>query len=308
MLSNLNVRQGNSSSYNFPNSYDLHAGYGVATCGELLQGRIKDEYFLVNFPINNYSHIQVQQCIELGIHILSPGSYDKIINVLEHYLIYVGMTDIGLTVTVNTNIPRGKGMASSTSEITAALCATAKALGTPLTPDIISSLVIKIDPSDGIYYPGIIRYNPVTGHVYEYFGTPPSLNCLIVDIGGSINTKEYDRERAYAISVEFESETIRALKMMRTGFIQNSAALIASAATISSHCNQKILYRPIFKTLWDEVRSRGALGINCAHTGTIYGVLFDPAKTDKSKLQIGIESITGPLSILGYHRLIAGGV
>lgn len=287
---------------------DLHAGFGSATCGELIQGRIQDEYFLVNCPINHYSHIHVQRCGKPGIHILTTGQYGKLAKVLEQYLKSVRIVDIGLTVTINTSIPRGKGMASSTSELTAALCAAAKALDRVIMPDVISDLIIKVDPSDGIYYPGIIRYNPLTGTVYESFGSPPALSCIIVDTGGTLITKDYDRERARTISLGFESKIKEALKIIRDGFVQRSAPLIAAAATISARCNQQIRHNPIFETLFAETRDRGALGINCAHTGTIYGILFDSNKMDEDKLNYCIESIVGRENILGSHKIIAGGV
>jgi len=283
-------------------------GFSFATCGELIQGIVNDEYFLVNCPINYSSHVQVRPNITSEITVITPGDYQRLVSALELYLKHINQPNMGLDVTIYSHVPRSKGMASSTSELTAALCACAKALQETVTADLISHILTRIEPSDGTCYPGIVRYNQLTGHVYEYLGEPPSLCCLIVDTGGQLDTQQYDRQRAQAIHRHYEPQIQQALRLLRQGFSQQSAALIAKAATISAQCNQQIRYQAMFEPLLAEAQSLGALGVNCAHTGTILGILYDPNQTHQDTLQHRISSAMGPQNVLGSYTIIPGGL
>jgi len=297
----------NATNANFA-QMPWYGGFGYATCGELIQGSINRNYFLVNFPLNYYSHVQVKYNSVPGIHVNSTGDYRRLIAALKHFLQYLGKKNVGLDVRINTAVPRSKGLASSTSELCAALCAAAKTLNVSISADLISKIITSVEPSDGTYYSGIIRYNPLTGEVYERFGNPPSLSCILIDTGGTLDTDTYDRDRALEICFSFESKIRYALSLIRCGFEQQSSSLIAKAATISAQCNQKIRFNSAFDYLLKESLSHGALGVNCAHTGTICGVLFDPQNIEQEQLQHNMELSMGSESILGCYSLISGGI
>ncbi|MFP5407317.1 MAG: GHMP kinase, partial [Gammaproteobacteria bacterium] len=76
----------------------------------------------------------------------------------------------------------------------------------------------------------------------------------------------------------------------------------------SARLSQQILYKPQFEQLLAETRELGALGVNCAHSGTVLGVLHRADEALTHALVGRIEASFGPsLRIHGDFRVIGGG-
>ncbi len=92
------------------------------TCGELAQGAIDGEDFLVNCPIDLHAQAAVHASAAGGLHMRDAQAHGKIARALARL---AGQLPgcAGREVVVTSRIPRGKGMASSTADLTAALCA-----------------------------------------------------------------------------------------------------------------------------------------------------------------------------------------
>ena len=100
----------------------------------------------------------------------------------------------------------------------------------------------------------------------------------------------------------------QALLLLRQGFIRKNANLIALASTMSAEINQKVLYKAELSDLVEGTKEFGGLGVNCAHTGTVLGVMFDPNKTSEVELRNRVAFLVGEERILSVHSLIAGGI
>lgn len=288
-------------------SFRRASAVAAATCGELAQGFLNGHDFLINSPINYFAEVEVEVKKTGGIT-LSCNSYSKvkgILNALKHRF---NLSELGLHVIIQSNIPRGKGMASSTAELTAAILACANALNIALTDEEIVSLLLEIDgSSDGVFLPGVTQCNHLNGDVHAYFGLPPALAFIIVDTGGEVSTKGFDRKRARQIALQHQNTLYNAVRLIGEGFEKQNAALIAQGATLSAEVNQHVLYKEPFQDLLQGTKELGALGVNCAHTGTVLGVMFDPLTTNADKLVQRIEKLVPELPILGVYHLISGG-
>lgn len=244
------------------------------TCGELVQGQFKTGVdFLVTFPVDIWSDVRVE--IQPASRVIEVFPIDRVKTRLavRHTLDMLSYTRIGARVQISSDIPVGKGMASSTADIVAACNATAMALHQSLSPDQISAIARQVEPSDGIMYPGIVCYNHGACELIESLGTAPEIEILVVDLGGVVDTQQFNRiPKAYTL-VELD-EIERAYDLVAKGVEQGNLDLIGRAATASARVNQRILRKSALDDLIRIASAHDAFGLNVAHSGTVVGLLF----------------------------------
>jgi L-threonine kinase len=282
-----------------------------ATCGELIQGCIDGRDFLVTSPIDVYSTASVKLLFDAAIDVHgtagASGAHTKAAAAVRATLAHLGLSEIGATVDIESVIPRSKGMASSSADINAAIHATAEAVGRAMTSSDMCRIAVSIEPSDGVFYQGVVMLDQIHGHLIDLLGAPPPLAFLVVDTGGEVQTLKFDRERARAHARQNEPRILEAIQLLRRGFAQGDGRPIAQAATLSARLNQSVLHKAPLEDLLAATLEAGALGINCAHTGTVLGILFDPRSHHADAIRRRVEDVVGAPQILGVHRLISGG-
>lgn len=277
------------------------------TCGELMQGAIDERDFLVNCPVNLFSHATVSSSAREGLHLDDLNKFTKIRDAIalashEHAF------RLSHQVSISSDIPRGKGMASSSADITAALEAVCRSCDVELTDELFAQIVTEIEPSDCVHFPGIAHVNHLTGELLESMPAPDDMNVLIVDCGGEIDTISFDRQRARAVYRKEQPYLNQALRMLKRGLYEGDLGAVAEAATRSAQLNQQIHRKPQFDELLAGSRALGALGVNCAHSGTVLGVMYRSSDRLKDTLIGDIESRFGKsISIVGDFNIISGG-
>lgn len=147
-----------------------------ATCGELMQGWIEGRDFLVNCPIDLFSYATTSPSDEVGLHVEDSDRFEKIERALSLLSLRVEAS-AGRQVVVRSHIPRGKGMASSTADLTAALLAASRSLGVDLSPLEVSRLLIQIEPSDCTHLPGIAHVNHLKASIRGTAGHHQRTRC-----------------------------------------------------------------------------------------------------------------------------------
>jgi L-threonine kinase len=278
-----------------------------ATCGELVQGFLNGRDFLINSPIALFATVNVSLNDGGRINVRTPGIYTKVARVVRETLQHLGLHHLGADIDISSAIPRGKGLASSTSELTAAIFATMRAASRSLAAADVARIVIEVDKSsDGVFLPGITMCDHLTGELLESFGNPPPLSFVIVDTGGEIETIGFERERARAVAKANSSKLEQAVALLRRGFRHHDARLVAQAASLSAEVNQDVLYQPLLLDLLAGTAAFGGLGVNCAHTGTVLGVMYNPTETNLDHLLARISSLVGRNRVMGRFPLIPG--
>lgn len=283
------------------------ASRAPATCGELVQGALDGRDFLVNCPIDLYATARISSARGEGLHLLSPGAWSKAAIAINRLAIEQGLP-LHEGLMIDSPVPRGKGMASSTADISAALSAFCLHRGIELDATAFGSLIAAIEPSDCVHYAGIAEVNHLSGALYALWPVPKSLRVMVLDCGGSVDTVGFDRDRARAIYAEHRQQVLRFIGRVRCGLMVGDLQAIGDAAIESARVSQRILAKPPLEELIDLVRPLGAVGVNCAHSGTVLGVLYPDSPWLGEALQRAVADAFGPdLELLGDHAIVSGG-
>ena len=250
-----------------------------ATCGELVQGTWQGQPCLVSCPIDRYSSATVTISKQPMCHQQQP-QFAKANEALLAGLAWMGHGDCNGRFHIQSSIPRGRGYGSSTADMGAVLYALAAACERPLSSQQASFLATQIEPSDSTLFPGLAMFNHIDGIFAETLpGTPP-LVVLVIDPGRVIDTVVYNRQNRQAILEELAPTHQIAFSLLRQGLLFQDGAMIGKAATISATVHQKILFNPLLDEMLHFAKSVSALGVCRAHSGSLLGLLLDPATMD----------------------------
>ena len=274
------------------------------SCGELVQGWLGGEPFLVTCPVERYTTVRVSDKIA-GLH----GLGRKSLRALELVLELLGEESFPWGMELASELPHGKGMASSSADIAAVASAAALAFGRQLSPQEILSLAVRIEPTDGVFFPGVVRMNQVTGTILDAYPQMPQFPIAVFDTGGTVDTVALHRSRlssadgAYGEAVERPWSELFSL-------LHQDAAAVARAATQSALWHDELLPKPQCLSFVEATKHAGALGVCAAHSGTVLGALFPPelSEEDVATAIARIRADVPALAFLCRTRLRPGGI
>ena len=164
-----------------------------ASCGELIEGALAGTPFLVTAPISMYATATVSDAFT-GMHGLGTKAQEALRRTLAH----IGEEAFRFGIRLETEIPQGKGMASSSADIAAVSYAAARAYGRELTGREIMDIAIAIEPSDGIAFAGLSHVSHTTGELFGQYHNVPLLGISIFDAGGEVDTIAYYQSKGNA--------------------------------------------------------------------------------------------------------------
>lgn len=242
------------------------------TFGELLQGIIDEKPILITFPI--------PQLKSEAVFIPNPAAPEMTVADLKVKALKAGellTQQFGLPsggrLEIRSNIPAGKGMASSSADLIAAIKAIADSYSLSLTKEIISAIAVRIEPTDGVMYDEVVAYDYIHGELLESFGTLPPFILLGIDLGGVVDTIQFNQfEKGYN---QHDRECfLEAYEWIREGFKLKNFSFICKGATISARVNQKVMSKPLLNEFIDLADAYQG-GVVVAHSGTVMGILLD---------------------------------
>lgn len=289
------------------NTIGMATARAPGSCGELAQGMSHGDYFLVTCPIDMYSSATVALTPGTG-RVNGPPDAPKARQAVALTLAHFGRHDLDAHMSLSSPLPRGKGMASSTADISAAVAATAAAIGTEadMPPTMIAGIALQVEPSDGTMLPGIAVLDHKQGSIAKAIGDPPPMRVVVLDFGGDVDTLAFNGVNRDETLKRLQPEFEEALRLVAQGVREGSASGVGVGATRSAVANQQLLYKPQLDAVLRLAEDVGAVGVNAAHSGTVLGLLFedDNALAENAVSQLW-ESLFGIRRI--YNRRIVGG-
>ncbi len=276
-------------------------------CGELAQGVIEGIHFLVTCPVDFYSRVKVDIYSD-GPGVEAPQDCEKAAAAVRRTLFHLKNAKVRAKLTINNPIPRGKGMASSSADLAAAIAATGLALGEEISPYQIAQIALSIEPTDGIMIPGVALFDHRAGIIRESLGPPPPMEIVALDLGGTVDTVQFNMVDRFQRWQSVDEQTGEALRLLRRGIEEQDPALVGQGASISAEASQTVLAKPRLAEVKEFAESVGAVGVNVGHSGTIMGVLLDAReRRGKSTYHKALSAFPDAESV--YHfRLLGGGV
>ena len=278
-----------------------------ASCGELVEGVLDGTPFLVTAPISMYAVATVSDAFT-GMHGLGAKAEEAVARTLA----YIGQDSLPFGIRLASEIPQGKGMASSSADIAAVAYATARSFGRELTGREIMDIAIAIEPSDGIAFGGLSHVSHTTGELFGQYGNVPLLSISIFDVGGTVDTIAYYKSKGNRGNQDAAYRQL--LHMVDQAFRTHGhrkEMLLGQVATGSARLNQEHLEKPDLEDFIVSAQRWGALGTLVAHSGTVVGVLWasDLQSPDVvQKTQKLAAEFDGRYRYMQTVRLISGGV
>jgi L-threonine kinase len=259
------------------------AGEGVAngTLGELVQGQtVAGEDFLVTFPVAFWS--KARAVINDSGIVIGPRDKSKARRMASLVLQRLGLASAGAVLEVQCGVPEGKGCASSTADVVAAARAVCDATQLSLEPGEIAELAVEIEPSDGVMWDGVVAFNHRAGRLLRHLGKLPPVRIIGIDLGGHVDTVQFNR-RPKDYSPQERRMCQEALEQVAAAIDRSDVQLLGEACTRSARIHQRVLPKPELPGLIDIVEQTGGAGVSIAHSGTVCGLLYDPARADAAE-------------------------
>ena len=253
--------------------------WAPGTCGELAQGELDGTTVMVTCPIDFGSTATVELADGTGC-VDGPANAPKARRAVALTLDFLGRRNVDARLTLETSLPRAKGMASSTADVAAAIGATTAALRTSIDPRQQAKLALAVEPSDGVMLPGIALFDHRGGRMAQSLGQPPAMRVLSLEFADEVDTQAFNAVDRRAELRSHASRFREALDLITAGLAHGDPQPIGEGATLSSQANQDLLPKPQLASVLDLAQAAGALGVNVAHSGTVLGLLF-PEDADR---------------------------
>ncbi|MEG1311110.1 MAG: cobalamin biosynthesis protein [Romboutsia sp.] len=261
--------------------------YGIcpASCGEFVQGILDKEEYLSSYAIDLYSISEVKEKMN-DINIGPSKSRKAIEKVFERFKLPIKESK-NISLNINSKIPVGKGMASSTADIGATIVATLGLIQKNLSSEEISKIASTIEPTDSIYIEKNSIFNPLSGEVIKYLGNIKNSKVIILEPTKTLNTMKIRNTPNYnKIKIENKDIINEAFYILEEGIKNNDLKLVGQACTLSSLANENIDRKEGLREIIEIAQNYGAYGVNIAHSGTVIGILMDQNMNDKRLIKL----------------------
>jgi L-threonine kinase len=266
------------------------------TCGEWVQGAKDGVPFLIGCPVDRFVEAVAFQFPSLEQQINRDYPFESIKNwglpkdkektrtVLEKLLKANNFPSSQVKIQLISELPSGKGMASSTADMVAAMVAVSELLSIPWEASSLAQLALEVEPTDPVMFSGITEFAHRDGSYVKSLGPVIPANFLMLDWGGSIDTQSFNAKSGLSVHYRRNELKIKeALLLFYEGMEKGNLEKIAQASTLSAQCNQEINPKPEFENFLSWVVQNGGLGVVTAHSGTILAGIFS-AQTSLSSL------------------------
>ncbi|WP_051753612.1 kinase [Streptosporangium amethystogenes] len=250
------------------------------TFGELLQGAVPEEDgdFLVTLPVARWAMARFELHPESDEVLVWPSYKKKALHLTSMIMKDVGWPTGGI-LTINSMLPEGKGLASSSADLVATARAVANALDEPMPPRRIESYLARIEPTDGVLYSSVVAYHHRSVRLRASLGSLPSMAVVSIDEGGEIDTVRFN-DIPKPFTAGDRREYARLLARITHAVARRDLVEVGRVATTSALMNQALCHKWSLEAMTGICESVGGLGVVVGHSGTTLGILLDTAAPD----------------------------
>ncbi|MFF4486647.1 kinase [Streptomyces sp. NPDC001544] len=251
----------------------VSAAFG--TFGELLQGVLPEEDgdFLVTLPVARWAMARFELLPGAEALQVWPAHKRKALR-LTSMIMEDAQRCWGGVLRIDSTIPEGKGLASSSADLVATARAVANALDEPMPPRRIESYLARIEPTDGVLYPAVVAFHHRSVRLRARLGSLPSMAVVSVDEGGAVDTVDFN-SLPKPFTTADKREYARLLERVTRAVARQDLAEVGRVATASARMNQVLRHKWSLEALIDICQQVGGLGVVVGHSGTTLGILLN---------------------------------
>jgi len=259
----------------------VHGTFGEFMQGYLAEGDGSYRHFLFTLPVEELKSTSVirlgqpQQCEQ------TRRERDRAMRAAHKLACLLDISE-RFSVSIDSNIPIGKGCASSTADIlattTALIGAAYEDVPEPVA-NALSCLVAKeFEWGDYVLNSSIALCFQRSHQVVNRYSTDLRYRIVGIDEGDIVDTKRFHLEHSEDadLASAFADLASKMHRALERSDIKESAKL----ATESIRINQDVLPKRTFTTMERIGATTGALGVVGAHTGSMLGLLFSEHQDD----------------------------
>ncbi|WP_214749424.1 hypothetical protein [Exiguobacterium sp. s189] len=250
-------------------------GISHASFGEILQGRFLSDKksFLVTLPVDKFAKAFFYPDSEKRDISVFPEYKSKAKKAVDLFREHIN-SPIGGTLYIESEIPEGKGLSSSSADLVASMRAFADSLNLIADNHLLGKIMAKIEPSDGVMYDSTVVYYNLEGGCGPEIESIPEFTIIGVDDGGTVNTLD-----CYKNAEKRSLETLKRQEKLLTDLIdaanRGSLADVGKVSTESALLNQDVIHKKCLEDLL-VIKDRFNLpGIVTSHTGTYIGLIIE---------------------------------
>jgi uncharacterized protein involved in propanediol utilization len=254
----------------------FYSGICNGTLGELLQGPLihdgRLQIAIISLPIRRYSWVHYRRGAP-GDHKLELANRPKCRKAIEHYL---RVHDVALPAgswAFSSELPWGRGMASSTADIVAAVRCLDAVFDLQSSADLIKLMLREIERSDSVFLESYALYLSGLQEVVRLLPGNPIFHVCYIDEESAVDT-EAVTPRLIAHYANHLPEYRRNLDAMLAAFDRADSVGIARCATESAILGQGAIPKRSLGAMLDNRERFGADGVVVAHTGSLIGYLY----------------------------------
>ena len=256
-----------------------------ASFGEMIQGQdINMQYFLITLPIQLYSHATFEPQMTSKEVMIFPSNFTKSYKAAKSLLKDLNI-DKGGVITINSEIPLGKGLSGSSADIVATIKAICNYYKIQITQDSISKYCVAIERSDAVRYKDNVRYDNVNGRILKNYGQFANLSLIAIDLGGESHTSNFLFNYTDVERKEFSNM----VKEFDIAVKNNCLNTIGQLCTKSAIINQRFNYKNHLDTLINISKENNCLGVVTTHTGTMSAIIINQKDPEHEIKMINCE-------------------
>ncbi len=182
---------------------------------------------------------------------------------------------LGGRLTIRSEIPEAKGLASSSADLVATYRALVDAVPClRMTADEVARAMCCVEPSDAAMYEAHVAFAHRSGGWVRILGHLPPARIAAVDTGGSVDSVSFNQRLAEFTPEDWREYTVL-LERLGVAFAARRLADVGAVATRSAELAQERNPLPMFAELREIAAWSGASGVIVTHSGTMAGLLVD---------------------------------
>jgi L-threonine kinase len=242
--------------------------YYPGSVGEIIQGKAKNMDLLLSCPVNLFTCVRIYETKNIVNKFKYPKANRIFSKLLERwdYKSFVNQLDFEIT----SDIPIGKGFASSTADLCAVYYGLIKLLDRKKDAEELIEECIKIEPTDSIVFDKLTLFDYKYGKYHEVLGNYMEYYLLVYEGNKCVDTLAFNAlEHPPLYSID------EPLELVREAVENNDLSKLGEASTMSILNNQHRLY---YDSIDEVIRIKeitGGLGILGGHSGDVLSIIYE---------------------------------